>query len=104
MRKRRAWFGSAGEVVGWFQKRRSARFGCVSRKKSGLTVALDVNEKAPTPPLTLRVHDPAPGCPRALNRHTDHYTDIPIEPETGNEQIFYLPDEYSQDSCTARAS
>ncbi len=45
------WFGSAGQIVDWFQKRREVQF-------AGNTPRLRQNVKLPSPPLNIRIYDP----------------------------------------------
>ena len=51
LKSHRAWFATAGDVVGWFAKRRQVRF-----ERSGTGIRLRYDGDAISPALTLRIH------------------------------------------------
>jgi hypothetical protein len=53
----RAWFAPAGEVVGWFRKRRAVRFERVDTG-GGAHICLRYDGVEVHPPLTLRIYSP----------------------------------------------
>ena len=72
LRSSGCWFGTAGQVVGWFQKRRDVRFGACD---SG--VRLHYEGEPITPALRIRVHSPGSTCSRAGgNQSSGGFTDI----------------------------
>ena len=63
MKRRGAWFATAGEAVAWFRKRRSAAFETDPAIPGASRVALPAGESASLPGLRLRTHRPAPKLP-----------------------------------------
>jgi hypothetical protein len=53
----RVWFGSAGDLVGWFRKRRSVRF--LHGRRDSAQLVIQGDNTAIDPPLTVRIHRPA---------------------------------------------
>ena len=66
LKARGAWFGTAGEVVEWFAKRRAVRFERTATDARPRYHGGEIN-----PPLTVRVHNPSAGAGPA------RWTDIP---------------------------
>lgn len=58
IRTHRVWFGTAGEIVRWFQKRRSLQFDSVRFEDHRVHVELSNTSFACAPPLKVRVHHP----------------------------------------------
>ena len=56
IQKRRVWFGTALDIVGWFRKRRALRFDSVQFEENGLRVAMSSPDGPPDQPFTLRIH------------------------------------------------
>jgi hypothetical protein len=56
----KVWFGSAGQVVGWFGKRRDVRFEQIDTP-GGVRMRICYDDGAVHPPLRVRVHTPATG-------------------------------------------
>jgi hypothetical protein len=73
-----AWFGTAGQVVGWFQKRRGVRFESV-RTSPGASVRVSYDGDEICPPLALRVYEPSPNYGRVARSGpaTREFVDIP---------------------------
>jgi len=53
-----AWFATAGEVVSWFRKRRSATFDHINRESGALEPRMSVNDTDNLPGLQLQIHAP----------------------------------------------
>lgn len=72
--KRRVWFGTARDIVAWFQKRRALRFDSVQFEENGLRVAMSSPEGRPDQPFTLRIHHQrfAPGEPEGASNTFAH--------------------------------
>ena len=62
LKARNVWFGSAGQVVGWFGKRREVQFEQVE-SAGGLRVRVRGGEAAAQPPLVIRAHTPGASGP-----------------------------------------
>lgn len=82
LRARGAWFGTAEQVVRWFNKRRSASFEALDSEKSTLNICVSSGDKDDTPDLVLRIHIPSVGG----ERETPHggkikMIDIPLSRE-----------------------
>lgn len=58
LKKNRVWFGTAQQVVEWFKKRRSVRFGKINFIDNKLTINLVNNKNKLPPQLILRIHKP----------------------------------------------
>lgn len=58
LREYRVWFGTAGEVVCWFDKRRKVQFEEVKLKNGGLKVKICGQEGFSGPDLILRLYKP----------------------------------------------
>ena len=56
IQKRRVWFGTAQDIVGWFRKRRALCFDSVQFEQNGLRVAMSSPDGPPDQPFTLRIH------------------------------------------------
>jgi hypothetical protein len=52
------WFGTAGQVVGWFRKRREVRFERLDGADGTARTRLRFRGEEVRPPLTVRVHRP----------------------------------------------
>ncbi len=81
LKARRAWFGTAGEIVEWFRKRRAVTFGdcCFSGESLRLSLKYDGNEVDPR--LMLRAHIPV--CSRnGSSRVNTRCLDIPWAGDT----------------------
>ena len=59
LRSMDVWFGSAGQVVDWFRKRREVAFGRGKSADGEERVNIRSADENISPPLTLRVHYPA---------------------------------------------
>ena len=59
LRTMKVWFGSAGQVVEWFRKRREVVFEKDSGGDGEARIKLRPGAETSLPPLTLRVHCPA---------------------------------------------
>ena len=73
-----AWFGSAGQVVGWFAARRDVQF--VVDRDSGVVQGLRYRGSPISPPLRVRVHRPGvagAGQPRCIEQSWDG--SVPLE-------------------------
>lgn len=69
-------FGTAAQVVGWFQNRRKVRFERVGHGSGeGIRVAFD-GEKI-EPPLRIRVYTPVPGSSQLRSAAKPEFIDIP---------------------------
>ena len=53
------WFATVTQVVGWFQRRRSAKFECAERQDGAMRVRVIVPRGSGLPPMRLRVYKPA---------------------------------------------
>jgi peptidoglycan/xylan/chitin deacetylase (PgdA/CDA1 family) len=71
LKSRGAWFGTAGNVVEWFAKRREARF-----ERLGTGIRLRHQGEAISPALALRVHARRPAGSNRSERRAS-WTDIP---------------------------
>jgi hypothetical protein len=81
------WFGTAAQVVGWFQKRREVRFDRVVASDGTGRTWLRYHGDKILPPLTVRVHLP---CARGNNgdspcETTSKFVEIPWNGETAVE-------------------
>lgn len=74
---RRAWFGTAAQVVDWFRTRRGLRFQDVCLKHGSLQVQLSQDEARSPVPFTLRVHLPSKSDGSAA-APSDRYLDVPL--------------------------
>jgi hypothetical protein len=72
------WFGTAGQVVAWFGKRREVRFEHVEAPDR-VRVRLYYDSGTIQPPLRIRVHSPVPG--RGVDPVSD-FVDISWSGET----------------------
>jgi hypothetical protein len=82
-----SWFGTAGQVVGWFRKRREVRFERVEATDASAHIRLRYHGQEISPPLSIRVH--------RSNRRSDDlgarpenkpdFVDIPWNGEIGEE-------------------
>ena len=52
------WFGTAGQVVDWFRKRREVRFELVETEDGGACACLCYDGEEVVPPLKIRLHRP----------------------------------------------
>jgi hypothetical protein len=88
------WFGTAQEVVTWFQKRRELRFDWVESAEDGLRVALSGASSHSTCPMIVRLHHPrSAGDDAAPSPRGDNYTDV----QWNGESIVNIP---CVSSCT----
>ena len=67
------WFGSAGQVVAWFRKRREVRFERIETQ-DGVRAQLRYEGGEVYPPFCVRVHGPARG---SSDRAASDFVDIP---------------------------
>lgn len=59
LKSREVWFGSAGEVVNWFRKRRHVSFERAEIEDGAVPVTVRYDGDPIKPPLALRIHRPA---------------------------------------------
>ena len=82
-KKRGAVFLTMSQAVGWFQKRRSARFATPTNDPGGISLKIPVSDQElgegdeASPTLTLRVHSPTPNKELDQIRHS-YYEDAEI--------------------------
>ena len=77
IQKYRVWFGTAGEVVEWFRKRREMRFDSAEFVENSVHVALYSSATSSELPFTVRIHhskivSDESGFPLCLPGYTDH--------------------------------
>ena len=70
-----AWFGSAGQVVGWFRKRRGVRFEQVADADGTVHTCLAYDGGEIVPPVKIRVHGSRDGANDADSN--SNFIDIP---------------------------
>jgi hypothetical protein len=72
------WFGTAGQVVGWFRKRREVRFELVETPGNART-RLRYQGDEIQPPLTVRIYAPASqrNDGESARKTNTTFTDIP---------------------------
>jgi hypothetical protein len=58
LRSQDCWFGTAGQVVDWFSKRRAVRFECAEAADGAAQSRLRYQGEEIRPPLNIRVHRP----------------------------------------------
>jgi hypothetical protein len=78
MKSRGAWFATAGEVVSWFRKRRSAAFVTDPVEPSAVRVNVAYDQRSGLPGLRLRIHRAGERGDIAT-RHADYYVDMAVE-------------------------
>jgi hypothetical protein len=71
-----SWFGTAAQVVGWFQKRRQVRFEQV-QTAGGVRTYLRYHGEDIQPPLTVRIYAPARRRGHRESVRELEYSDIP---------------------------
>ena len=71
------WFGTAGQVVTWFRKRREVRFPSAEAPDNS-TVRFHYEGERIDPPLRIRVHTPTHACDRgeSVNALASEFIDI----------------------------
>ena len=79
------WFGTAGEVVDWFGKRRAVRFVRIEPECSTQTRILYEGEEI-QPPLRIRIHGQAPQCDRTSPSGP---TDIPWDGQENRTSLLH---------------
>jgi len=78
LREYRVWFGTAGEVVRWFEKRRKAQFNEVKLEESGLKIKICGQEGFSRPDLILRLHKPKLTFNEKGKETVNDFIDVPI--------------------------
>jgi peptidoglycan/xylan/chitin deacetylase (PgdA/CDA1 family) len=82
LREGNTWFATAGEAIGWYEKRRAVRFGPHGASWGTPEAATGPGETGIGPPLALRVHTPTMGsCGNA--RSGGSFVDHPLIPGNG---------------------
>lgn len=84
LRSLNPWFGTAGQVVGWFRKRRDVRFVRTETMDGTTQLCLRYTGEQIVPPLNIRIHRPYAGAGGRGERLSD-FVDISWNGETGNE-------------------
>ena len=81
LKEHRVWFGTCGQVVRWFQKRREARFENIEFTAKGLKLKLSGPESFSEPGLSLRVYNGRLGKVHGddLSVMTNDFIEIPCE-------------------------
>jgi hypothetical protein len=74
----RVWFGTAEEVVRWFEKRRKAQFKEIKIQNRNLKVKICEHENFSGPDLTLRLHKPSTVSEEDRKNTVNDFIDIPI--------------------------
>ena len=79
IRKHRVWFGTAREIVTWFQNRRAIRFERVQYDSENLRLEITGPPPATQPPVALRVYRPKSksSLGTACASSPSSYTEIP---------------------------
>ena len=86
------WFGTAGQVVGWFRKRREVRFDVIEAEDGAARIRLCYQGEEIRPPLNIRIHRPCAG--------RDEFVDIDWTGETVVEPDFWH--QKGQSTCSLR--
>lgn len=69
LRTLNVWFGTAGQVIGWFRSRREVTFARVKSSDGLDQVSIRSAANSISPPLTLRVHCPANADAEGTHHH-----------------------------------
>jgi hypothetical protein len=84
------WFGTAGQVVDWFRKRREVAFERARSGERGAQINVRAAQATISPPLTLRIHYPAGAGPEGAEGKCGS-VDVPWNGEVGIglEELFH---------------
>ena len=97
LRAASCWFGTAGQVVGWFRKRREVRFGAVATA-NGPTSSLFYDGDEIVPPLVLRLYTAGAPDDEGFPVSTkSRFVDL-----AWNGQTSELADQFVQAPCASR--
>ena len=80
MKRRRAWFPTAAQAVGWFRKRRNASIISVCTEAGRIAINTKDGEHDTLPGLTIRIHRPCPrsGMEALATGPQARYQDVPF--------------------------
>ncbi len=101
LRARGAWFGTAEQVVRWFNKRRSAAFKARDVEESIWNICVSSGDRDDTPDLVLRIHIPTDGGERETRQGVKiKRIDIPLSGD-GHQTISSFPIDRSNTSVSS---